>query len=196
MVTAPTCIIAYTSEDGRFDSVRIAALDVARAAEAQLILYDIDSAPGALGGLTKPLDGVPLPTVWSADGTADQFPSRLSPDDLERAGRKSIAKQVRDARTAGVQAFGWLPAKKGSDTLADYAREQGADLIMLPSELNDPSLFQRMRKESTATAVDQTDVPIAVVDPEGNVEYPRQADEGMAEADSIADAKRDLKPGE
>lgn len=196
MVTAPTCIIAYTSEDGRFDSVRKAALDAARAAEARLILYNIDAAPGALGQLSNPLEGVPMPTEWSAEGTEDQFAHRLSPDDLERAGRHEVAKQVRDARAAGVETFAWLPDKRGSAALADYAREQGADLIMLPSELNDPSLFQRLRGETTATAVEKADVPVAVVDPAGNVEYPAHNEQQMAEADASKDAERDLKPGE
>jgi hypothetical protein len=195
MVTAPTCIIAYTSEDGRFDSVLKAAVDVARAAEAQLILYDIDAVPGAMGGLTKPFDGVPMPTQWSADGTEQQFPDRLSPDDLERAGRHTIAAQVSKARGAGVDAFGWLPDQKGTDSLVDYAHEQGADLIMLPTELNEPSLFQKLRKETTDKAM-EGNVPIALVDPAGNVEYPRHDDQGMAEPESFENVKQDLTPGE
>jgi nucleotide-binding universal stress UspA family protein len=196
MTTAPTCIIAYTSEDGRFDSVLRAAMDTARAAEAKLILYDIDSAPGGLGQLMKPLDGVPLPTEWSADGTSEEFPDRLSPDDLERAGRKVIAQQVRGARSAGIEAFGWLPSKKGADTLAEYARQQGADLIMLPSELNDPSLFQKLRKETTAKAIQESHVPVAVVDEAGHVDYPRHDEQAMGEAESFKNVDQDLSPGE
>ena len=171
MATAPTCIIAYTSEDDRFHMVRQAGINMAKSAEARLILYDIDAAPGALGGLTKPLDGAPLPTEWSGDGSMEQFPNRLSPADLERAGRQTIANQVAAARAQGIDAFAWLPPKKGADYLADYAGEQGADLILLPPELEDPSLVQKLRKETLGEAVKDSEVPVGIVEDDGNVVY-------------------------
>jgi hypothetical protein len=172
MATTPTCIIAYTAEDDRYHAVRNAAVEMAKSSDARLILYDIDAAPGALGGLTKPMDGAPLPTAWSGDGSTEQFPDRLSPADLERAGRHAIAGQVTSARDLGIDAFAWLPAKKGGDYLADYARGQGADLILLPQELKDPGLIKRLRKESFDETAKDADVPVGIVDESGQIEYP------------------------
>ncbi len=168
-------------------------MDTASTAGAKLILYDIDTAPGGLGGITNPYPGVPTPTIWSAEGSEETFPDRLSPDDLERAGQQRLARQVRSARDAGIEAFGWLPSKKGADALAEYAEQQGADLIMLPQSLDDPSLIERLRKETAKEAIKQTNVPIALVDEEGNVEYPQHDAQVMGSAESKRAAREDLR---
>ncbi|MGI8926698.1 MAG: hypothetical protein ACR2HN_08665 [Tepidiformaceae bacterium] len=163
MATSPTCIIAYASDDERFAALGRAAVDTARSAQARLIFYDIDAAG---------MFAAPLPTQWSGDGAADQFGDRLSPDDLERAGRHGLAQQVTMARQAGVDAYGWLPQQKGSGALAEYAEKQGAELIMLPKEMDDPGLLDRMRGATIEKAEKQTHIPVALVDDEGHVDYP------------------------
>ncbi|MCC6383075.1 MAG: hypothetical protein IT304_11270 [Dehalococcoidia bacterium] len=163
MATAPTCIIAYTAEDDRYRAVREAAIETARAAEARLILYDIDAAQ---------MFASPLPTEeWSGEGDRDLWPDKLAPDDLERAGRHGVAEQVRAARRAGVQAFAWLPQKKGADGLAEYAEAQGADLIMMPEQMEDPGVVDRLRGASVEAAVEETGRPVAVVGEAGEIDY-------------------------
>jgi nucleotide-binding universal stress UspA family protein len=163
MATSPTTIIAYTSEDGRYDNVVQAALQTARDAEARLILYDIDAAQ---------MFTSPTPTEWSAETPEQDWPELLNDDDLERAGRAPIARQVREARSAGVEAFGWLPQRKGADALAEYADRHHADLIILPAEMEEPGLFDRLRKATVKDAVEQTHRPVAVVHENGEVTYP------------------------
>src|SRR5439155_19894482 len=130
-VMAPTAIrntiIAYTSEDDRIAAVRKRGERLARERGATLILYDIDAA--------EPLEGSPLPTNWSAEGPDRTVPDRLSPGDLETAGRAAIARQVRGARERGIDAWGWLPARPAADALSDYARRVGAGKVLLPEEL-------------------------------------------------------------
>jgi hypothetical protein len=162
MTTAPTCIIAYTSEDDRYKHVRKAAFETALAAEARLILYDIDAAG---------MFNAPLPTVWSGDVDDDLFGHLLTPEELEMAGRPEMAAQVRTARSAHIDAYGWLPAKKGAGGIAEYADEQGADLIMMPAEMEDPGIFDKLRGATVEKAVEETHRPIAVVDQEGDVTY-------------------------
>lgn len=176
MASSPTCIIVYTREDGSLGHLRSAAQDLAKGSQAKLILYDIDAAPGGLGQLTNPLEGVPLPTAWSGEGDTENFqsPGQLGPDELERAGRHEIADQVRQARAHGIDAYGWLPSGKGGGTLADYARDQGADLIMVPSEMERPSLVKRMRGETAAKVIDKAETAVAVVHRDGRIEYPDQ----------------------
>ena len=154
MTTAPTTILAYASEDGRFAALATAAREAAQAAHARLILYDIDAA-----SVFTP----PLPTRWSAEGTTEDVPSMLGPQELESAGRAGVARLVEDARSAGIEAYAWLPAKKGADALASYADEVHADLIMVPQELAEPSLIKRLQGETLKSAVDQAHRPVALV---------------------------------
>lgn len=177
MATSPTCIIAYASEDGRYTRVTRAAMDIARAANASLIFYDIDAAAGPMDQVLHPLSGVAKPTAWDGEGAEDvAIPDehRMTPEELERSGRGELATQVLSARSHGIKAFGWLPDKKGIDGLADYAHEQGADLIVLPSDLRHAGLGSRLRGEEAAVekAVKKTAAAIALVGDDGTVEYP------------------------
>ncbi|MEO6397507.1 MAG: hypothetical protein ABIP13_03460 [Tepidiformaceae bacterium] len=162
MTTGPTCIIAYASEHDKYPALGKLAIETAQSAHAKLILYDIDAAT---------LFTSPTPTVWSGGGTKDEMPHMLLPEDLEAAGRGAIARQVESARSAGVDAYGWLPDTKGSDGLASYADEVGADLIMLPQEFAEPSLFAKLRGASADAAVKETHRPIVVVQDNGESAY-------------------------
>ena len=87
---APRTIVAVLGEDARYDALRSEAVDRALADHATLILYDLDAG-------RDPLES-PLPTDWSAEGTAEAVADRLGPEELEAAGRNAIARQVRAAR--------------------------------------------------------------------------------------------------
>jgi nucleotide-binding universal stress UspA family protein len=121
----PSTIIAIAAEDDRYAHVRRRAIERAKAAGATLVLFDVDARPSALES--------PLPTNWSGHGEEEQFGDRLSIQDLEAAGRRPIADQVREAQAAGVEAFGWLPDGTDADALRDYATRQRADLILMPA---------------------------------------------------------------
>lgn len=163
MTTSPTVIIAYTAEDDRYRAVRQAAEATASAAEAKLILYDIDAAQ---------MFASPLPQeAWSGEGDRAQWPAELSPADLERAGRHEIAQQVREARDRGILAFGWLPEKKGAEGIADYADEREADLIIMPREMEEPGLMDRLRGATVDAAAEKTGRPIVVVGEDGELEH-------------------------
>lgn len=132
-------IIATTTEDDRQPAVREAGVERALAEHATLILYDLDAA-------TSPLES-PVPTEWSAEGTSETVGDRLGPEELEAAGRTAIAEQVRRARAAGVDAWGWLPGDDDRGTLVDYASRQPAPLLLLPDdepELSDGHLPQEV----------------------------------------------------
>ena len=101
-------IVAVTADDDRYATSRRAAMTLAEREDAELILYDWE-APMLLGD--------PLPSVWSADGTDEAVPDRLDEEALEAAGRAAIARQVTEAKAAGLRASGWLPSEKGSEAL-------------------------------------------------------------------------------
>jgi hypothetical protein len=121
-----TSVIAVTADDDRFAATRRAGMDLAGREGAELILYDWES-PMLLGD--------PLPSVWSADGTDTAVPDRLDEEALEAAGRAAIARQVAEAKTAGLQATAWLPSERGPEALVRYARDHRAIGIVVPRDL-------------------------------------------------------------
>ena len=138
-------VIAVTGEDDRYEPVRKAALDRAKAERASLILYDVDADTG-------PLES-PLPTGWSADGTDDEVGDRLGPEELEAAGREAIARQVRDARGQGLDAWGWLPSDKGREALLEYASRQPGSRIMVPEGDEDLDVSDMPEAEAVPSGV-------------------------------------------
>jgi len=94
-----------------------------------VILFDLDADLG-------PFES-PLPTGWSGDGEEDQFGSRLDAADLEAAGQPRLAERVRSLEDAGIDARGWLPPKADADALAEYAAQQGAELVIVSTDDTD-----------------------------------------------------------
>lgn len=160
MAGKPTCILAYTGENERYRPLDQRALDAAKSAGARLIYYDADAASrlGAAGAS-------PLPTVWSADGEQDQFGNRLDPVQLEKAGRAWLRDTVIAARAEGVEAFGWLPSSNSAESLAEYAHEQGADLIFVPKDLDQGGLTAWLKGQPTLDNIkDEMNEPLVTVD--------------------------------
>ena len=123
-------VIAVTGEDDRFEPIRRAAIERALADHATLILYDVDAGSSALES--------PVPTGWSAEGTEEDVGDRLGPEELEAAGRQAIARQVKDARAKGLDAWGWLPSDAGREALLEYAAREPAARVFAPQD--DPDL--------------------------------------------------------
>jgi nucleotide-binding universal stress UspA family protein len=157
---APTCILAMVDEDGTYDHVWRAALDLARRRGARLILWDSSTA----SSFTEP-----VASEMSAEGAGERFGALLTDVELEQLGRSQMARQVVQAREAGVDAWARLASEHGADALADEARRLGADLIVLPEELDDPGLVERLRGETVDKARDESSVPVAVVDRSGSI---------------------------
>jgi nucleotide-binding universal stress UspA family protein len=164
----PRLLVAFVSEDDELAHVRKAAVEVAKRSGARLILYDRDVASGM---------GDPLPTWWSAAGEEDQYGDPLSEAELRKLGSAPVADAVARARAAGVDAWGWLPAQRGTDQVVDYAREHGADLVLLPAELEEPGLAERLRGQTVSKAVEEAeetaepsdDVAVVLVERDGSL---------------------------
>jgi hypothetical protein len=125
----PAAIVAVTGDDDRHAAVVKRAASVARTAGSTVILWDRDAAG-------SPLES-PLPTDWSGDGEQEQFGDRLAPNDLVVAGREPLARQVDSLREGGVDAWAWLPEQADAEHLAQYAADQGADLILVSAADDD-----------------------------------------------------------
>jgi hypothetical protein len=147
----PRTVIAVTNESSEadrdaddrhdHDMVRRRAAELGGAG-ATIILFP-EGDPGPLAS--------PLPTDWSADGEEDLFGKRLDPRSLEAAGRHELAEQVGALRSAGVDAYGWLPDHASASTLMSYAREQRADLILVAD--SDIELRDKLAEEEQGSAI-------------------------------------------
>jgi hypothetical protein len=128
-------IVAVTTDDDRYQRTREVAMDMARDAEARLVLYDWDAAT---------ILGDPLPTAWSADGPDHDSPTELDAKALEAAGREVIAEQVAEAQQMGVEAAAWLPSEPGPDALGAFAADRDATAVVLPEDLATKGHLERL----------------------------------------------------
>lgn len=139
---SPATIVAVTSQAERHRSVVERATAIASQTGATVILYHVDADLGIFES--------PLPTEWSGQGEQEQFGDRLDPGDLEAAGQRWLADQIRVVRAAGVDAWGWLPSKADAESLAAYAADQGADMVLVSSE--DGDMIKRLRERPAVEA--------------------------------------------
>ena len=146
--TRARVLVAYVSEDDELDHVARAAIDLAARNQARVILYDRDSA-SALSD--------PMPNQWGSQGEDAQFNDPLSDQELVKLGREPFARKVAGARADGVDAWGWLASDHGTDHVVDYARRHGADLLVLPADLDEPGLAERLKGETVAKAVEEAE---------------------------------------
>jgi hypothetical protein len=157
---SPKLLLAYADEEGRFDHVVDAAVDVARRSGGRVVLYDASSASAFTEPIASPV---------SAEGVDEQFGDPLGPEELERLGRPAIAQRVLRAREQGVDAWGWLPSEHGLEPMWEDARRRGADLLALPAELAEPSVLERLRGDRLDDeTLRDAPTPVLVVDEFGN----------------------------
>jgi nucleotide-binding universal stress UspA family protein len=146
-VASARLLVAYVSEDDELDHVRDAALELARRG-ARVVLYDRDSASAFSD---------PMPNQWGSQAEGAQFGDPLSDQDLVKLGREPFARKVAAAREAGIDAWGWLASDHGTDAVVDYARDHGADLLLLPADLEHPGLGERLKGETVDKAVSEAE---------------------------------------
>jgi len=146
-VASARLVVAYVSEDDELDHVRDAALEIGRGG-ARVILYDRDSASAFAD---------PMPNQWGSQAEGAQFNDPLSDQELVKLGREPFARKVTAAREAGVDAWGWLASDHGTDALVDYARDHRADLVLLPADLEEPGLAERLKGETVDKAVEEAE---------------------------------------
>jgi nucleotide-binding universal stress UspA family protein len=157
-------LVAYTGEGDDLDHVGRAAVRLAGTHGVRVILYDRDAASAFSD---------PLPNQWASKGEDAQFSDPLSDEELVKLGREPLARQVTAARDQGVDAWAWLPEKHGTDELVAYARRHGADAILLPEDLDEPGLAERLKGETVSAAVDAAEeapngIAVLLVRPDGS----------------------------
>ena len=147
-------IVVVTGEDDRYAPVRTRASAMAAGSPSTVILYDLD-APGVFSS--------PVPTEWSGEGEQELTPERMGPEELEAQGRKPLADQVRNLRDVGIDAWAWLPTSADASALAEFAERQGADVILVPRDLEEPGLLERLQGKAARDAGEETQIPVVAV---------------------------------
>jgi hypothetical protein len=150
-------IVAYTDDDGRYQHVRQTALDAARSGGGRVILYALDEY--------SPLTD-PVPNEWASERSDQQFSDPLGVHDLERLGRDALAAQLREAGGGGLDVGAALPRHGGVDSMVDYAERHGAEVVLLPLEMDeDTGLLDRLvgRTEDEAAEVDAERRPVVLL---------------------------------
>ena len=159
--TSNQTIVAVTGDDDRYAAIRSRATAMAAGGRATVILYDLDA-----GGLFAS----PVPTEWSGEGErelTDQEAGpadRLDADELATAGRGAVADQVRELRTVGIDAWGWLPTSKDAKDLAAYAERQGATLVLVPSGFERPRVVDSITGGNEQAAIRRSTIPFETVE--------------------------------
>ncbi len=159
-------LVAFVGEDEELDHVADAGVELARRSRGRLILYDRDAASAFAD---------PLPNQWASYGERDQYGDPLSEDELVRLGREQLARKVAAAHRQGVDAWGWLAERHGTDTMVDYARRHHADFVLLPDDLDEPGLADRLKRETVDRAVDEASeepegIAVLLVAPDGSTQ--------------------------
>ena len=159
--TTHQTIVAVTGDDDRFAAIRSRATAMAAGGHGTVILYDLDA-----GGLFAS----PVPTEWSGEGERELTDEeagprdRLDADELATAGRGAVADQVRELRTIGIDAWGWLPTSKDAGDLASYAERQGATLVLVPSDFERPRLVDQVTGGAEPAAIRRSPIPFETVE--------------------------------
>jgi hypothetical protein len=158
-------IVAWVAEDRELDHVDGAAIDLGLRERARVVLYDHDTA-SAVSDV--------LPNWWASQGERRQYGDPLSEEELIKLGLESLARKVATARERGVDAWGWPASSHGTEELVDYARRHGADVLLLPADLDDPSLLERLKGETVDETVEQVeehhaDVAVLLVNDDGAI---------------------------
>jgi nucleotide-binding universal stress UspA family protein len=109
-------------DDGGDERVLAAAIARAGREGGPLVVYAV-GAVHAFSSVRR--------TWWSADGDPAYSTDLLSPVQLERLGEHGIAVAVQRARRAGVDAWGWLPRRRGVAGIGRYAVEHAAGVVVL-----------------------------------------------------------------
>ncbi|MFL5798471.1 MAG: hypothetical protein ACJ77A_11135 [Actinomycetota bacterium] len=156
----PSCIAAFVDEGGAYDHVIRAGIDLAREKRARLLLYDSTSASAFRE---------PVASELSAEGVGEEVPALLSPEELETQGHHPLAERVAQARSAGVDAWGRLASEHGAGPFLEFAATQRADLLLVPAELDDPGIVERLRGETVEETRSGTSARVVAVDRSGRL---------------------------
>ncbi|MEO6715066.1 MAG: universal stress protein [Mycobacteriales bacterium] len=149
MPDALQCIVACTGPTAEYQAVTKVAVAHARETGARVIFYDVTRDETMTDA---------RPNFWSGEGEAELYDRPLEPVAIEKLGYHDLALTVQQARDGGVDAFGWLPNDAGGQALAEYARRENADLVLMPAGTEQTARYvDDLRKADSDGSISPTD---------------------------------------
>lgn len=154
-----------------YDDLDPAVADAVRAATVVLVPVDDGNDPArersrlAAQALAS-LAGARLVLLDRVDTTYADTPrvNAIDRSEAERIDRPYLVAHIDEADRAGVPATAFQHSLPGAEALTDTAKEVGADLIVVPADLDKPGFFDRFRHDNTAErAVDAAPAGVRVV---------------------------------
>lgn len=161
LLSAARTMVAVTDDEDRHPQARQLAIGSARSSGARVILYDLAAASSLMS---------PRPTGWSGEGEPELYGDPLEASELERLGRMALVQQISAASAEGVEAAAWLPDRPGMGPLLEYARRHDADVVLVPEEVVDDDVIDRLLGRTPSAAADaerRSAVPVLLVAPDG-----------------------------
>ena len=150
--------------DEAYAITRRAGLDLAKQDGATVLLYDRTSE----SYLTDPYPVGP----WSPEDDAVSEDTELDRQMLENLGRHYLVEQWNEAEAQGVQVRAHLARGAAAEALADAVSRYQPDVVILPEEVNDPSLAERVTGNSLEKFRRSVDVEVRLVDHAGQMRTP------------------------
>lgn len=154
-------IATDNGKDDAYEVSREAGLRLAKEDGAAVVLYDRSSE----SYLTDPYPVGP----WSDEDDAVSAESQLDPETLENLGRGYLARQLEDARAAGVDAEAYLGQGSGADALQRAIERFRPVLVVLPDQVEHASLMDRLGGNTFEDFKEEVDAEIRLVDRSGNM---------------------------
>lgn len=150
-------VLAFTDDgsEAAYAGTRAGATEIAARANARVLLYD-RSAESYL------VDPYPYPDIIDAEKALDGKRA-------EALGRSYLKDQIDEAASSGLEATAWLPTHPGPRGVAECLSRFAVDLIVLPEEIADPSLLDRVRGNTLSKYAAAADVPIVLAAEDGGL---------------------------
>jgi len=138
---------------------RRVGLELALKDQARVVLYDRSSE-------SYLVDPYPV-GAWSSPGDALSATSQMDPRTLLSLGRAYLADQLVGAREGGLDVSAYLAMGHGAHALAEAVERLHPDLLVLPAAMAQPTLIDRLRRNTLADLRERTRVEVHLVQPPG-----------------------------
>ncbi|MEE2881462.1 MAG: universal stress protein [Chloroflexota bacterium] len=142
-------VLTDDGKDKQISEVRQNLIPFAKCQTAALILYDISAASYLVN---------PYPNAQ----TVEELNRPLSTKDLALLGRQYLIDQINQLDQEGVCAGAILPTGHGFATLGSWAEQEKIDLVVIPEQMVQPGLFDRIKGYTLNKLLDHTKVPVLI----------------------------------
>jgi len=145
------------TDDGKQAELGIMRRDIAEFAtqkSASILLYDLSAASY-------------LVSPYPSEVHEKEMKRALTPKELTRFGRRYLAEQLDGLKDLGEESGAILPTGHGFGHLAEWAKRENIDMIVIPDSLVTPGLIDRIKGYTMKILREHTDLPVLIYNKSG-----------------------------